>query len=172
MLSLQFSRSLRSLRVDSFRAAKVGLLLAILLMTGLLAWFFLAKVTLYENSTSIELTDDSRILASFSQEGMGRIRKGQAALVRLKSGSDQPDVTLPAFVYDLSPESNQAVLVFDTNQVPVELQTGSLNGRVEVEVEYLTPVELVVRATGKYLNETEIPVSPQNNQSGSNQGSP
>jgi hypothetical protein len=169
-LSLQFSRSLRSLRVDSFRAAKIGLLLAIFLMTGLLAWFFLARVTLYENSTSIQLTDDGRIRASFSKEGMGRIHKGQAALVRLKNGPDQAVVTLPAFVYDIEPDTDQAILVFDTNQVPPDLLGDNLNGRVEVEVEYLTPVQLVLRATGKYLNESDIPVSPQNIQSETSQG--
>ena len=156
-MSLQFSRSLRILRVDTFRAARIGMLFAILLMAGLLAWFFLAKVTLYENSTSFKFRDDGRIQASFSEEGLQRIRMGQAALVRLNMGPDQQQVTLPAAVYDLPQGSDQVELVAMTNEIPSEALSGKASGRVEVEVESLTPAQLVIRATGKVLKQADLP---------------
>ena len=47
------------------------------------------------------------------------------------------------------------------SQVPLDTQQGKLSGQVEVEVEYVTPAELVLRTSGKYLNRSQVPVSPQ-----------
>jgi len=137
------------------------MLLAILLMGVLLAWFFLAKVTLYENSLTLKLGEEGRLYASFSPEGQRRLRQGQSVILRLDMGPDQPALTLPAMVYDLQADSDQVELIILSDQIPPELQNGKINGRAEVEVEYITPVQLLVRATGKMLVGNEIPVSPQ-----------
>ena len=136
--------------------------LAIFLMIGLLAWFFMAKVTIFENSSALRVTEDDRLVASFSSEGMSRVRQGQAAILRVSQGQDQPAITLPAYVYQLEPDSDEAQIVVTEGEVPVNLRSGKLSGRVEVEVEYLTPAQLLLRASGKYLGNNEIPVSPQN----------
>ena len=43
---------MRSLRLDSFRATRIGLVFAIIIMLALIVWFFMARVTLYEVSST------------------------------------------------------------------------------------------------------------------------
>lgn len=161
-MSLQFSRSLRSLRIDSFQASRIGLLLAILNVVALLVWFFFGKVTLYEVSSGVEFTSDGRVLAVFSEEGAKRIREGQSAIVRIEGQADQPSVTLPALVIDTSGKEKVEVLIISTD-APAETGFENLKGQVDIEVEYVTPAEMVFRTSGKYLNQSQIPVSPQLN---------
>jgi hypothetical protein len=160
-MSLQFSRSLRALRVDSFRPSRIGLFLAILLMGVLIAWFFMAKVTLYENSASLQFTEDGRLMANFTPEGMKRVRQGQTAMLQIDAGTDQPAESLPAMVFDTQADSNAAEILVKTNEIPESLKTGKLNGRVEVEVEYSTPAQLLLRVSGKYFGGNNILISPQ-----------
>jgi hypothetical protein len=163
-MSLQFSRSLRALRVDSFRPSRIALFLAILLMGGLIAWFFTADVTLYENSTSIEFTEDGRLMATFTPEGMKRVRQGQNAMLQIDAGADQPAESLPAMVFDTQADSNVAEILVKSTEIPESLKAGNLNGRVEVEVEYTTPAQLLLRVSGKYFGGNNIMVSPQSTQ--------
>jgi hypothetical protein len=163
-MSLQFSRSLRALRVDSFRPSRIGLFLAIILMGGLIAWFFTAKVTLYENSTSLQFSEDGRLMANFTPEGMKRVRQGQTAMLHIDAGTDQPAESLPAMVFDTQADSNVAEIMVKSNDVPESLKKGTLSGRVEVEVEYTTPAQLLLRVSGKYFGNNNILVSPQSTQ--------
>jgi hypothetical protein len=163
-MSLQFSRSLRALRVDSFRPSRIALLLAILIMGGMIAWFFTADVTLYENSTSIEFTEDGRLMATFTPEGMKRVRQGQTAMLQIDAGADQPAESLPAMVFDTQADSNVAEILVKSNEVPESLKAGNLSGRVEVEVEYTTPAQMLLRVSGKYFGGNNIMVSPQSTQ--------
>jgi hypothetical protein len=169
-MSLQFSRSLRALRVDSFRPSRIGLLLAILLMGGLIAWFFTAKVTLYENSASIQFSEDGRLMATFTPEGMKRVRKGQTAMLHINSGTDQPAESLPAMVFDIHRDTNAAEILVKTNEIPESMKTGNLSGNVEVEVEYTTPAQLLLRVSGKYFGGNNILISPQSTQPVSQDG--
>ena len=50
-----FSRSLRSLEADRFRWSLVGIVVGILLLSSWVAWFFLARVALYEVSDQARL---------------------------------------------------------------------------------------------------------------------
>ena len=50
-----FSRSLRSLEADRFRWSLVGIVVGILLLASWVAWFFLARVALYEVSDQARL---------------------------------------------------------------------------------------------------------------------
>jgi|WetSurMetagenome_2_1015567.scaffolds.fasta_scaffold394069_2 hypothetical protein len=169
-MSLQFSRSLRALRVDSFRPSRFAMFLAILLMGGLIAWFFTAKVTLYENSASLQFSEDGRLLATFTPEGMKRVRQGQTAMLHIDAGTDQPAETLPAMVFDTQVDSNVAEILVKSNEVPESLKTGNLSGHVEIEVEYTTPAQLLLRVSGKYFGGNNITVSPQSTQPVSQDG--
>jgi len=162
-VSLQFSRSLRSLKADSFRASRIGLILAIIFVFALLIWFFFAKVTLYEISSSIELTSDGRIMAQFSEEAAKRINVGQTAILRLEGKTDQQKLTLPALVVDTSQKEKIEVLPLTTS-LPEEFEMDTLKGQVDVEVEYVKPVEMVLRTSGNFMDQSKIPVSPQSYQ--------
>lgn len=152
---------MRILRADSYRASRFGLFFALLIMVGIMAWFFFAKVTLYENSTALQIQEDGRAFATFNEEGLQRIQMGQRAILRFNPGNSQPIVTLPAVVYDLLSEPNTAELIIITNEIPQEVLAGKISGRAEVEVDYLTPAQLLMQASGRLLNQAELPVSPQ-----------
>jgi hypothetical protein len=150
-MSLTFSRSMRSLRLDSFRATRIGLALAALNMLVLIGWFFLAKVNLYEVSSTLAWEQDRMLSVSFPKEALARLRQGQPATVRLNLGADQPGLALPAYLYRL-PEGDGRVLFYVTAaDLPDNLPKDKLTGLIEVEVERITPAELVLRSSGKYL---------------------
>jgi multidrug resistance efflux pump len=54
-MSIPFSRSIRSLAADGFRRSRVGMLIAVVLLTLWAVWFCLARVTLYEVTTTARL---------------------------------------------------------------------------------------------------------------------
>jgi hypothetical protein len=157
-LSLQFSRSVRALRLDSFRPSRIGLILAIANMMVLLGWFFFARVTLYEVSPTLSPADEGRVSATFSPEVFNRIQVGQKALVRLNAAPNQPAVALPAMVFDLDRAKNQAIIYPLPPESLPDLSGNQINGRVEIEVEYVTPLELVMRNSGRFLNQTGLQV--------------
>lgn len=152
---------MRVLRLDSFRAARVGLLLAAANMALLVLWFFLARVTLYEVSGSIKPSADGRVAAAFSQDALARIHIGQRGWLRLDPGTDQPAVRIPVLVYDVPPQSADVELVILDPEYTVDSSAQKVKGQVEIEVEYVSPVELVMRTTGKMLNRNQVPISPQ-----------
>ena len=161
-MSLQFSRSMRSLKTDSFRASRIGLILATLLMLFLVAWFFFSKVTLYEASSDLRSEQDGLVIATFKDEALGRIQPGQAALLRLGGGTNQRPLPLDAAVYSVNRENGQVELLLLAGDLPGDLLSGKLAGLVEIEVERVTPIELVLRTSGKYLSNSDIQLSPQN----------
>jgi len=163
-VSIQFSRSVRALRLDSFRATRIGLVIAVLIMLALILWFFQAKVTLYEVSTTLETKPDGMILATFPSEARTRLRPGMPAILRLPQGADQPSMTLPAVVWNLSSENEQVEILLLTGGEALGSQQGKLTGQVDVEIEYITPAALVLRTSGKFLNRSQLPISPQNPQ--------
>ena len=160
-MSIQFSRSMRALRLDSFRATRIGLAFAIVIMLALIAWFFLAKVTLYEVGTTLEMNSDGKLLVTFPKEARSRLRPGMPAILRLSQGADQPTLTLPAVVWDLPPDGEQVEILILSDALPPDAQKGKLAGQLDVEVEYITPAALVLRTSGKFLNRSQLPVSPQ-----------
>jgi hypothetical protein len=164
-LSLQFSRSMRALRLDSFRLSRVGLILALLNMVALLAWFFFVQVTMYEVSPALSPGDQGHLLVSFSPEAFSRIRVGESALVRLNASGDQAGGAYPAMVFDINRDKNQADLYLLPSENPPDLSGDKINGRAEVEVEYVTPFELILRNSGRFMNQAVIQVSqPQSTQ--------
>jgi hypothetical protein len=159
-LSLQFSRSMRSLRIDSFRASKVGLLLAALIMVLLIIWFFFARVTLYEVSTSLSFNEEGRLLASFSEEALKRLRNGQPAIVRLNATGEQEAVVQEGVVFSVDAQNGTAEILVLAPEFSPASAGEKPAGRVEVEVEYVTPAELVLRSSGQYLMTNQSLLSP------------
>jgi hypothetical protein len=162
-VSLQFSRSIRSLKVDSFRASRVALILAIVNIIVLLLWFFLGRITLYEVSSDLDLSEDGRLEAIFSQEALARLYPGQSAILRIDAGPEQPLATVPALLVDVEKSTGVAQFLMMSDELPASVLTGELGSKaeIEVEVEYVSPATLVLRASGKYLGGSQIPVSPQ-----------
>ena len=161
-MSIHFSRSMRSLNIDSFQASRVGLIVGSGLVFALIVWFLFSRVTLYAVSQEVGFNQDGRFIATFSKEEMARVKVGQEALVRLFSAADQPPVVVPGIVYDIPPGSQEAEILVMTQDLPENGISQNTTGQVEVEVEQITPLALVLRTSGKYLSGNQLPVSPQN----------
>lgn len=167
-MSLQFSRSMRVLRLDSYRVARLGLVVAGLLMAALIGWFFLARVTLYEVSAAIEpgtarMGTETQMVAEFPKEALTRIRAGQSAWLRLDGAADQQAVRLPALIYEVPPGGSKVIFVVLSPGFSAAAGGERLKGRLEVEVERVTPAQLVMRSSGQIMNQgSSVPVSQQN----------
>jgi hypothetical protein len=152
---------MRSLKTDSFRASRIGLILASLLMLALVFWFFSARVALYETSSDLSGSQDGRVLVTFKEEALGRIQQGQTALLRLGGSTSQRSQPVTAMVFDVDREMNQVELLILEGDLPADILSGKLTGQVEIEVERITPAELVLRTSGKYLSNNNVQLSPQ-----------
>jgi hypothetical protein len=161
-MSMPFSRSIRSLEIDSYKASRVGMILAILIMISIILWFFLAKITIYEFSSQIEFIGNDRITAIFPEEPIKKIKTGQPAIINLDLGSDLPRASLPAFVIGMDKERGAVELIViseNLHQIPL---SEAITGQVQVEIEYVTPAALIRRASGMYVQDSQYPLSPQN----------
>jgi hypothetical protein len=160
-MSLQLSRSVRSLEVDSYRTAKIAMLLAIVIAVALLVWFVFARVTVYEISNDVQYLGDGRIVAQYPTEPRKRIQPGMSAILRISTLDDGKTLTLPALVVDVDRQTNLVEFIIFTDETTLSALDPDLIGQVEVEVEHITPAALVRRSTGSFLSNTEFPVSPQ-----------
>jgi hypothetical protein len=155
-VSIQFSRSMRSLSLDSYRASQIAMILATILMLALILWFLLAKVTIYESSSSVSLTEDGRVVGVFRPESMRRIQPGQKGYLRLNTRADQPVASYPAVVVSISQDTNEVEFFVYPGENLQDFQPGKLDGRINVAAETITPARLVLRATGKYLDQSPL----------------
>ncbi|MBP1694581.1 MAG: hypothetical protein H6Q37_2464 [Chloroflexi bacterium] len=142
----------------------IGLALAIVTLVALIAWFLLGRIALYQSSTSAELQLDGQIVASFPVETFNKLKYGQNALLRLGQSGDQRPVSLPAVVFDTQGGNEQVILVLaDVSTLPDGVAEGT-KGRVDVETEKISPAELLLRASGKFLaggrSATPAPATP------------
>ena len=72
-----FSSTLRSLKADRFRGSLIGLGVALLLLIAWGSWFLLARLTIYEVSTSAVVDRDGLVIADFPSAKLELIRRGQ-----------------------------------------------------------------------------------------------
>lgn len=163
-MSIQFSRSIRALQVDSFHTSRVGLILACFVAIAFLIWFVFAKITLYESSEKIRFDSQGYIEADFPPEAISRIQIGQPAILKLTTNTDQSIISIPTLVIDRDAETGQARLIIMKDTLPDYFLENQLNGQIEIEVEHIQPVKLLLRSYNKRIANTQIPLSPQSNQ--------
>jgi hypothetical protein len=166
-LSIQFSRSIRSLNIDSFRASRIGLIIGSLLMLTLILWFFFARVSVHETSQEVSLSQDGRALATFSEDALTRIQLGQDTLVRVFSSTDEPPLTIQGVVFDIFPDSNQVeitIVAEDFLDIPA---TDNINAQVDIEIEQVTPFNLIMRYSGQFVESEQVGADSQTESSAS-----
>jgi hypothetical protein len=137
------------------------MILMMLVIVALLGWLFFAQVTLFTQSNRLSLTDSGRLLATFPKESIVQIKPGQAALLRLRSDPNEKSTAIPALVFSIDTQNNQAEIVLLGENIPPELAPGDIQGEVSVEVNRVTPISLVLQALGYRVAQREVPVSPQ-----------
>jgi len=159
-MALSFSRSVRSLQQDRFVPALAGLVIGTLLLIAWSAWFFLAKVTLYETSSELDVRRDGALIATFTPEALGRLRPGQSAMLHLATGAGGEMQSFPAVVMTTPSASEEDAQVELFVYSPEPLQPG-LTGQVRVEVEYVSPAVLALRSAGQLGDTPKLTLSPQ-----------
>jgi len=86
-MSTPFSRSMQSLAADGFRYSLLGMLLAAALLSAWTAWFFIARITLYEISAGARL-EVSEAAHSVEAQVAGRVRATHLILGQEVQGDD------------------------------------------------------------------------------------
>jgi hypothetical protein len=154
-----FSRTTRSLTSDRHTSTLLGLLIVVLLLFVWGGWFFAAGISIYQSSNQAELTRSQRVTAVFPPGTSEGIKRGQAASFYPQGVEWEQHGPLPAIVASVDPD-------IDANQTRVELALrpeGSLpaplklgkTGRVEIELERVSPATLVFRAGGLVNHDTD-----------------
>jgi hypothetical protein len=163
-MAITFSRSMRSLQADRLRGLLVWLLMAMALVAAWAAWFFLAQVTLYEISQKASVTRTGSIVVDFPIKARDRIQSGQTANFRPKGTPDSQPITIPAVVMKVTPLPQQDAvrveLLLQGDDIPPQAGT---SGQVEIEVEYVSPATLAVRAAQQFLGASQVPGNSQSN---------
>lgn len=161
-MAIAFSRSLRSLQADGWRAPLVGLLVGILLMAVWVGWFFLASVHFNETGRVVKIDENGFLIAEFSTASLAHLKRGQMALVRLDNEQvgvsiDSKTAPLQAVVSEVKPfdlvpgQVRLAVLPGQATSLPAAFPDQAaiaLSASVEVVVERLSPAQLVLRNIG------------------------
>ena len=152
-MATPFSRSTRSLRADSFRPTLIALIVFIVLISVWLAWFFVARITIYETGQIVGLTREGAVEADFSLEASNRITQGQRAVIRPQGRMvDEVDV-IPAIVSSvttLSRGDQVRVSLYPLldGQAPITFPDG-LNGNIEIEVARVSPASLIMHVAAR-----------------------
>jgi hypothetical protein len=102
---IAFSRTLRALEADDFRASRLGLLAAAILLVAWTWWIFAARVPQYESTNNVRV-ESGRVVAYFPPDAITQIQTGQPAIVRWVGNvissrvqsvaSDRIELALPA----------------------------------------------------------------------------
>lgn len=164
-MAIPFSRSLRSLHADGFRPALIGLVIAIVLIGAWCSWFFLTEITLYQTARNAEIRHEF-ITVELPANKLERIRPGQAARLYLNGVSFKKLGSIPAVVTDTSaaPAPGQQGLItliaLPEGPSPIFFQD-RLTGRVEIEVEHISPFDWIMRHSGLAEDGADVWLSPE-----------
>jgi hypothetical protein len=163
-MATPFARSLRSLNVDSPYASLIGLLvvMTLLVMWGL--WFFGAKISLYRSSDQAQVSHLLFVTAQFSGEQAGQIKIGQPATFYPGDVVQAPDGPIPAIVTEVRPTAGgptEVTLALRPERRLSNSLPPGLAGRVEIEVERVSPANFALRRGG--LSAAATPGRPESN---------
>jgi hypothetical protein len=79
---IAFARTLRALDADDFRASKLGLLAALIVLVAWVWWMLAARVPQYESTTNVHI-ESGYAIAYFPPDVLTRIHTNQSALVHV-----------------------------------------------------------------------------------------
>jgi len=134
---IAFSRTLRALEADDFRASKLGLLVAALVIAAWAWWLVAARVPDYESTTNVRI-ENGRAIAYFASTG--DIKAGQAALLHLNG------TTISTRVQSVA--SDHAALVLALNpQSPIPAPSSA---SADIEVARVSPASIALQALGHH----------------------
>lgn len=146
-MTVQFSRSVRSLQADNLTPIVIGTISFALLMIGWLLWFFFATIVTYEMSIMATYQPQGYVIARFSPATFRRLQPGQPATFMPQTAADTAP-SIRVIATDLYPETGEVrfIIRVEDDEVPA-LQPG-MTGAVRIIVEQLSPARIVLRSAG------------------------
>jgi len=146
-----FDRTLRSVAADDGRGMRWTLAVILVLFAAWGAWCLAATVVDYEVTTDARIAADGgrlHVVAQLAPSAMGRVRPGQPAYLRLDAfpWPRHPGVraTVEQVAADLTGGTVRVEIALIADRDSPPLRPG-LTGRVEIEVDELTPATLFLR---------------------------
>jgi hypothetical protein len=135
---IAFARTLRALDADEFRASKLGLAAAAILLAAWAWWMIGARVPQYESTTNVRL-ENGHAIAYFPTAELDRIQAGQSAIVHSNG------MAFAARVQSIT--SDYAELVLAANpQSPIPAASAAT---AEVEVSRVSPAAIALQSLGR-----------------------
>jgi hypothetical protein len=129
-----------------------------------MAWFFLARISIYELSEPVTVTGDEMVVAYFPLEARGHIRQGQTARLQLGGALGFESSDIPAVIHAISSQPERERLRVDVlvrwDAAWYDPPESGLTGRVEVEAERVSPAVLFLRAAGEFVNSPQSIPNP------------
>lgn len=138
-----FYRSIRAITNDKFELPLFGIIIVCLILTLWTAWFIWAKVDVNEASTSVQLTRDGSITATFDPEVFKKIRTGQTVTIYATDNQQ-------TWEGEIVEVSNRSANRLEPNTVRIypeqTLQSVELD-RVTVKTGTISPLQYALRLT-------------------------
>lgn len=132
---IAFARTLRALDADDFRASKLGLLVAAILLAAWTWWAFATRVPQYESSSNVRI-ESGRAIAYFPPAVLARIHPGQPAVIRSENSR------IAAQVRSIAPDHVELALP-PNPQSPIPTS-------VDIEVSRVSPASIALRSLGRH----------------------
>src|SRR5580698_3529712 len=133
---IAFSRTLRALDADDFRASKLGLLAAVALLAAWTWWMLAARVPQYESTSNVRI--ESGVVVAYFPSTI-RIHPGQSAVVNI--GSD----SFPARVQTVGSDHAELDLV-PNPQSPIAASSSS---SADIEVSQVSPASVALQSLAR-----------------------
>jgi multidrug resistance efflux pump len=133
---IAFSRTLRALDADDFRASKLGLLVAVALLAAWSWWMLAARVRQYESTSNVRI--ESGVVVAYFPSTI-RIHPGQSAVVTLDGK------TSLARVQSVAPDHAELDLV-PNPQSPIPASSSS---SADIEVSQVSPASVALQSLGR-----------------------
>ncbi len=141
---IAFSRTVRALERDSFRISNLFFVLAFVLLGAWIWWFLGGSVPQYETAREVRI-EPNRFVAVFPARALDHVRPGQTALVRV--GGQSIPARVSAVAVEAVGGQASVILLPETETLPPDARGQSADAAVEVE--RVTPAQLVLRAIGR-----------------------
>jgi hypothetical protein len=128
---IAFARTLRALDADDFRASKLGLALAVILLGAWAWWMLAARIPQYETTTNVRI-EQGRAIAFFSSTN--QIRAGQTASVTVDGNA------IPARVEEVTADHVELVFTNPQPQSP-----NPARPTADIETTRVSPAAITLR---------------------------
>ena len=152
-----FTETTRSVQADDFKFMLIILIIVMAVLLGWLTWFNFGTVSVYEVSETLELLDSQTIMAKFVKPSGSRIQRGQQAWIYFNGelGEQVNPVSVVVIHRKEYQDQFHVKLFIKTRFNPPLEMNEKTTGRVDVEVEYISPASMVVRAINQNLNKPQ-----------------